>query len=91
MLLTYLPDKLYLDAVVFQSLSWVFERHVHFARHSFPVEEKKIFVLPAVFALVLSFLSRFGVIQNYIDVRTLSETKEAHSCKSRHNLSSYAF
>ncbi|TNN76654.1 hypothetical protein EYF80_013106 [Liparis tanakae] len=31
---------------------------------------------------MLRFLSRFGVIQNYIDVRTLTKAKEAHGCWS---------
>lgn len=63
-----------------QPLSRVFECNVDFSGNSFPVVEKEIFVFPAVFASVLSFLSRFGVIQNYIYVRTLTKTKKAHCC-----------
>lgn len=78
--LTYLADKLDLDAIVLQPLSRVLQRHVDFPRYRLAVVEEKIFVLPAVFALVLSLLSSLGVIQNYVDVRTLTETKEAHDC-----------
>ena len=80
--LTYLADELNLDAVVLKPLSRVLQRNVDFPRHRLPVVEEKILVLPAVFAFMLSFLSRFGVIQNYIDVRTLTKSKEAHGCSS---------
>lgn len=78
--LTYLADKLYFDAIVLQPLSRVLQCHIDFPRYRFAVVEEKVFVLPPVFALVLSLLSSLGVIQNYVDVRTLTETKEAHDC-----------
>lgn len=76
--LTYLTDELDLDAVVLQPLSRIFECDINLPRHRFTVIEEKISVLPAVFAFMLCFLSRFGVIQNYIDLRTLTKTKDVH-------------
>lgn len=80
--LTYLPGELDLDAVVLQPLSRIFECDIDLPRHRLTVIEEKISVLPAVFAFMLSFLSRFGVIQNYIDLRTLTKTKDVHRYSS---------
>lgn len=80
--LTYLAGELDLDAVVLQPLSRIFECDIDLPRHRLAVIEEKISVLPAVLAFMLSFLPRFGVIQNYIDLRTLTKTKDVHRCSS---------
>lgn len=60
--LTYLSDELDLDAVVLQPLSRIFESDIDLPRHSFTVIEDKMSVLFPIFAFILRFRSRFGVI-----------------------------
>lgn len=77
--LTNLSNKLDFDSVVLESLSWIFESHVHFSAHRLSVVEEKIFVFLPILGLVLYFLSGFGIIENDIYLSTLSEAEETHT------------
>ncbi len=61
-----------------EPLAWVLHGHVDFPRDCLPVVKQKVFVLFPIFCFVLGLFSRLGIIQNYVNFSTLSETEEAH-------------
>lgn len=63
---------------MFQPFPWIFQGYVDFPRDCLPVVEQKIFVLFSILCFVLHLFSRLGIIQNYVNFSTLSETEEAH-------------